>query len=289
MRYGWLQKDDYNLVKEIVRGIFPDEKKISLTITKGRSAITYIVNNEWVVKIPDCSYSAECINNEIKVGQLLATADLPVAVSCPEKVEVELEKDGDSYIIECAVMEKLKGKHPEPFPNPKLSAQLGEFVGALHNVNVQADGALESEWNFMVYNILNKIDAPLSFHGFLRSTVMGSFYEQYVSQVCPVLCHGDLHLGNIIVDDKENLTGVIDFGQSIVGAKTKEFVVPGYLEQPFYEAYRSQCGEDYPGEERLSQLSVITENILDEMKSVCVRRAQAYKTLNSRPMLHERV
>lgn len=108
-----------------------------------------------------------------------------------------------------------------------IARQLGEFCRALHQIPVTADHQLALDWPAFIKQQNHTSYAKRKRQG-LRSDLLADFipYIAFLAYPMPapehyVLMHTDLHPGNLLVeknDDGYNLSGVIDFGDALVGA-----------------------------------------------------------------------
>ncbi|MGN1063224.1 MAG: aminoglycoside phosphotransferase family protein [Alphaproteobacteria bacterium] len=243
---GWIDKKDcFSLAHVILYEIFDGEKKLNFTARESGNSVVFDVNDEWIVKIPTDKNEARAIRHEIKLAQKLKSADLPVEISHPTGVDIAwADSQGDAEQVTCAIMKKIKGSHV-PFdiePNHKLTRQVGEFLAALHAVKVSPDDVRECEWNWNVQKILKKMGPDISLRRYLKSTVFAPLYQAYISRVHPVLCHGDIHRQNVIVDSQGNLSAVIDFGNATLTCRGHEVVEPCFGASSFLTAYRQAAG-----------------------------------------------
>lgn len=166
-------------------------------------------------------------NAEVAALKTCASADLPVAI--PKLLASETHC-GWGYLI----ISKLDGvllsdvlaqlSHAE---KTAIAIQLGEFCNKLHSVKVDATHELALDWPAFIKQQNHTSYAKRKRQG-LRSDLLADFipYIAFLAYPMPkpdhhVLMHTDLHPGNLLVEQGDEgyaLSGVIDFGDALIGA-----------------------------------------------------------------------
>ncbi len=148
--------------------------------------------------------------------------------------------------------------------------KLGEFLRMLHSIGVQealAMGAVPDQLSRMDISLrLPKLQAYL--HevkrrglfpqmGALSRVLESSMPEGHpVSESCVV--HGDLHPGNIVVDDFGTISGVIDWGDVHIGSPAVDLaIVYSFLPRQGREAFCEAYGEAAESVWRLARFKAI--------------------------------
>lgn len=200
-------------INSVINRIVPYKKNCAVRNLSGFCGSTFGVDNDWIIKFPRTPFEFDLMRAECRVAKLLADADLPVEVSKPVIETLPLDSgNGGPYEICYEIMPKIRGFRPKEC-TPGLAREIGEFLGALHNVKVQADDPiLQSDWNTKVWGVLNGHCRDASLRQRLYHSAAHPFYQEYMNAARPALCHLDIHLGNLLVDKRGHLSAVIDFG-----------------------------------------------------------------------------
>ena len=155
------------------------------------------------------------------------------------KLKYSGEIDGWPYII----MDRIEGRTLEglweqlPLENKTaLIRQLGKLIREMHSISVQGLEILDSHWDIFLENqIVNcterhqSLNLPINFTKEIPSYLAAVDYL-LPRGISPVLLTGEYTPMNLIVKENDgfwNLHGLIDFGDSMLGAPDYDFLGPG--------------------------------------------------------------
>ena len=154
--------------------------------------------------------------------------------------------DVDGQAREIMVLELVTGRALSdvvmgltPWEREQVLTRVGAVMSTIHGVKIDGfgrlrpDGRWESpDWDSYVQAIPRERskDAPFLIQAGLHETEVDSLLYLLarlptVARSQPVLCHADLAMSHLFVDDQLNLTGVIDFGQWRGGTPALDFAV----------------------------------------------------------------
>lgn len=232
-----------------LRQIFGLVKTPVLKKMTGTQGLTYLMNKKTVVKIPLTNAQTEQLKALAALLTLLKhktpvrTPDLKLYdfVSTFGTGSAEMSADD----IGMAAGKAVIGCYPlltgsvfsgmPDFYDEELSVRekavyaLGSFVADLHSVTPDEIGSLKiGTARDYLHGILfeefkqETQDVPLS----KRDRLSDGIYNRIFDGCGPdVLCHMDLHMGNVCFDENfQHLTGVFDFGSAVRGPKELEFM-----------------------------------------------------------------
>lgn len=215
----------------------------------GTQGLTYLMNKETVVKIPLTEAQTEQLKALAALLALLKhktairTPDLKLYAFVPavEKSAAEIS----AGVRDAAAGESVIGCYPllkgAVFPSmpvfydedasvrEKAVYELGTFVADLHSVTPAEIGSLKiGTARDYLHGVLfgdfkqETQDVPLLKRDKLLDGVYDRIFDGCDSDV---LCHMDLHMGNVCFDENsQKLTGVFDFGSAVAGPKELEFM-----------------------------------------------------------------
>ena len=90
-----------------------------------------------------------------------------------------------------------------------ISSEISKFMFQLHNLNFTADEVFDI--NNIGLNLTDFIDELLNLHVAPEDKVFWK-YENFKKKNHNTLVHGDLNSSNILLDDNNHVTAIIDFG-----------------------------------------------------------------------------
>ncbi|MGH2461267.1 MAG: phosphotransferase family protein [Chloroflexota bacterium] len=155
-----------------------------------------------------------------------------------------VDVDGQSH--EIMILEPVAGRalsdvvmELTPRERELIFTQVGTVISTIHGIEVDGFGRLRPGGHWESPNresytqaILHQRsrDVPALIQAGLHETEVDSLLELLarlptVAWSQPVLCHADLTMSHLFVDDQLNLTGVIDFGQWRGGPPALDFAV----------------------------------------------------------------
>lgn len=218
---------DEAMVRALLREQHPDLAHLSLTsVGEGWDNHLFRLGDELAVRMPRRAVAVALIENEQRWLPLLSTR-LPLAVPAVRRIG----RPGCGFPWPWSITSWLPGRPAlsSPLRDPSASAlRLGQFVRALHHYAPKE--APHNPWR----------GVPLS----ARTEMLRAHIEQVSTRVdsiavlelwdrClstgawpgpPVWIHGDLHPGNLLVDDGR-LSAVVDFGDLSAGDPATDLAV----------------------------------------------------------------
>ena len=224
--------------RRILREAFPEIAIRTLGyFASGWDYEMWEVNGELLVRFPR---REECGKPLLKEVRLLA--ELADTISAPVPRPQFFSEGCEAFQLPFFGYRKLAGS---PLSKVKLSArkrtsmarQLGRFLSELHRFPPDRAAALgvptysTEGWDQLYSELRETCDHNVSplLSPAERDTVE-AFWESFLgddrnARFQPVLIHGDLGLDHILVDERRaTITGVIDFGDAMVGDPALDFV-----------------------------------------------------------------
>jgi aminoglycoside phosphotransferase (APT) family kinase protein len=208
---------DADLARHLIAGQFPDVALDSLRlIGEGWDNTVWLVDEQWVFRFPRRQLAIPGVEREIAALAALAPR-LPLPVPAP--VFVGVPADGFPWPFFGA--RYLPGSEPlglSESVRARLARPLGEFLHALHASDVPdlpADPFGRGDMSIRVPQARERLaalaaedlwHAPPSVDGVLDAAAALPAPEP------AVVCHGDLHLRHLLVDDHGAAACVIDWG-----------------------------------------------------------------------------
>lgn len=232
-----------------LRQIFGLVKTPVLKKMTGTQGLTYLMNKKTVVKVPLTDAQTEQLKALAALSALLKhktpvrTPDLKLYDFVPTFGTDSAEMSADDIgmaagkaVIGCYPL--LKGvvfSSMPDFYDEELSVRekavyaLGSFVADLHSVTPDEIETLKigTARNYLHGVLFEEFkqetqDVPLSKRARLSDGIYNRIFDGCGSDV---LCHMDLHMGNVCFDENfQRLTGVFDFGSAVKGPKELEFM-----------------------------------------------------------------
>ncbi len=210
----------------------------------------WLADESVVWRIPRRKVGAEALRREAGVMPLLAPA-LPAPVPVPTLVAIE-------GLPTLAWHRLVPGRELAggPEAGAELGRALGRFLRALHDPERvrQAGAGLRADPLGrgdparripLTHRRLDEISTRFEV-GPLRPIV-----DRAAGPTLPAdsVCHGDLHLRHVMVDESGELSGVIDWGDCCLGARAIDLAVVTALtpeaRAPFWEAYGAVTGAEW--------------------------------------------
>ncbi|WP_053402375.1 phosphotransferase [Priestia koreensis] len=218
---------------------------------KGFDNTVYVVNNSYVFRFPRRKIAVSLLQTENTLLPALAPL-LPISISYP----LFFGKPTSQYPWPFTGYHYIQGHLVSTLSREEriLSASLlGEFLRILHDFPVQQARHLGVSEDQLARLDVGKRKPKLLEHLQKANALLPSArfvaLEQWVKHVQPVtirqektLCHGDLHIRNVVLDDTKKIAGIIDWGDVHIGhpAVDLSFVYsyfPSEGRQQFFTTY----------------------------------------------------
>lgn len=213
---------------EIMNKFFPNiEIKTTKLITDGWESDILIVNNETVFRFPKNNGRFDCVYEKEKT---ITDYIRPFISTNISNIKIYKENDIIFSVLDLIAGEDLNNA------NEDITDDFVNFLKELHSVdvvplkkyNLDAENLPFYKYRLDLNNfsfnydvlpdILKKYNLEDDFNTNLRTFTSFNYKDED-----DVLCHNDLHKGNIMVNDGK-LSGIIDFGDTIYTNYNIEFV-----------------------------------------------------------------
>lgn len=210
---------DENLVKSLINKQFPEFAHLPVRfLAAGWDNENYRLGDQYIIRLPRRAVAAPMVKHEIDCLPLLP-AGLPIAVPAP--VRAGLPDDG--YPWHWSIIPWFEGKNAaQSLPDASEAARLVDFLKKLHAVE-QPDFVPENPLRSQPLRMSDeririrmerlKSKTPLltpHIEQLWQDAIDTPFAEKMV------LVHGDLHSGNMVVDNGK-ISAVIDWGDITAG------------------------------------------------------------------------
>jgi aminoglycoside phosphotransferase (APT) family kinase protein len=208
---------DADFARQLISTQFPDVALESLTlIGEGWDNTVWLVDEQWAFRFPRRGLAIPGVEREIAALAALAPR-LPLLVPAP----VFVGRPADGFPWPFFGARFLPGSEPlglSEDARARLARPLGEFLRALHSASVPglpADPFGRADMALRVPGARARF-AALAAEGLWRpphslDAVLDAA-EQLPAPEPTVVCHGDLHLRHLLVDDAGAAACVIDWG-----------------------------------------------------------------------------
>ena len=207
---------DAALVRSLLSEQFPDLDSDSVRpLGEGWDNSVWVVEEAWAFRFPRRKIAIPGVEREIAVLPLLAPL-LPARIPDPHFVGVPSERFPWPFFGAAL----LSGREPADAElgdeaRIELGAQLGRFLRALHDVELDAplpdDPIRRADMPFRVARTREKLALLETWQPPRQLDHILGAAEQLPPSTSRAVTHGDLHLRHLLVDDGA-LTGVIDWG-----------------------------------------------------------------------------
>jgi aminoglycoside phosphotransferase (APT) family kinase protein len=210
---------DEPLARRLIREQFPDLEASSLQLLgAGWDTTVWLVDDEWAFRFPRKSFPIAGLQNEIAYLPKLAPL-LPLPIPVPMLVgEPTDEFRWPFYGAPFLPGRELAEAAPSEADRVELARPLGEFLRALHGLELEADLPLDpvrrADMGHRVASTRERLaecaglglwQAPPSVGGILADA------EGLPPPQPAAICHGDLHLRHLLLDDDARPAAVIDW------------------------------------------------------------------------------
>ena len=249
---------DESLVVHVIGDQFPSLAPISIrTIGEGWDNLAFVVNDQYVFRLPRRRLGVQLIRNEMAVLDSIARR-LPLPIPRPKFigepcVEFPYPFFGYAFLrgTTACRMNLSNGERDG------IADQLAELLVALHSISSDeafAMGAVEDELRrvdpshrvprtrerLRKCHELGLIDSADAFEPIIRSAADLSESER--ASVPRALTHGDLYVRHLLLDDDRRLCGIIDWGDVHAGSIATDLsiaylVLPPESHDRFFHTY----------------------------------------------------
>jgi aminoglycoside phosphotransferase (APT) family kinase protein len=208
---------DADFARQLISSQFPDLALDSLSlIGEGWDNTVWLVDDQWVFRFPRRTLAIPGVEREIRALSALAPR-LPLPVPAP----VFVGEPADSFPWPFFGARYLPGNEPLGLSEDQragLARPLGEFLRALHAADVPdlpADPFGRADMAIRVPQTRERFEA-LAAEGLWHAPPSAFAVLDAAASLPPpaptVVCHGDLHLRHLLVDDAGAAACVIDWG-----------------------------------------------------------------------------
>jgi aminoglycoside phosphotransferase (APT) family kinase protein len=215
---------DATLVRSLLRAQHPDLAHLALqSMDSGWDNAMFKLGDALAVRLPRRLAVAKLIEHEQQWLPQLAPL-LPIAVPAP----VRIGQPAENYPARWSIVPWLRGRNADlREPRPDQAERLAAFLCALHR-----PAPLDAPFNpYRGVPLRERAEQIVERIGRLKreSTLLNEevvrIYEDAVEapiDVEPTWLHGDLHGGNLLVDDDGVITAVIDWGDMSRGDRATD-------------------------------------------------------------------
>ncbi|MFX3618824.1 MAG: phosphotransferase [Sporolactobacillus sp.] len=216
------------LAKKLIDAQFPQLAPAVIEfLGKGYDNTVFLVNQNYVFRFPRRQIAVKLLKTELRLLPVLAGV-LPL----PTGIPLFADKSAPGlYPWPFAGYTLIAGQPAGRLPisaREKAAPQLAAFLRVLHQFDPQQAqllGAPEDSFARLDIDrrrpaLLKQIDQLERFELYPHSEVLRRFVKEMES--CPLsgkkcLVHGDLHPRNLLFDEQQRMTGVIDWGDLHIG------------------------------------------------------------------------
>ncbi len=213
-----------NLVQQLINIQFPEysDLEIKPVENQGHDNRTYRLGDKLAVRLPSAKKYALQVEKENKWLPILSKK-LKTKISKPKHLSVS----SDLFPYPWLILEWIEGEslnNIESVNKNKLALDLSDFLNDLHKVDSK-DGPIAGKHNFFrggllsVYNKETRDSIEILKDEFDTRKLIDIWGEAIESKWSynNVWVHGDLEIGNLIINKHNELEAVIDFGILGVG------------------------------------------------------------------------
>jgi aminoglycoside phosphotransferase (APT) family kinase protein len=239
---------DPRLIQALLHAQHPDLSDRPLVgVGEGWDNAVFRLGDDLAVRVPRRAVAATLIAHEQRWLPELSRR-LPVPVPAPVRVGVP----GCGYPWRWSVVPWLPGQtaHGASIAHAAFGASLADFLVALHEP--AAADAPQNPWRGVpladrassVHDYLDRADGLVD-----RAAVLTAWQQAISADPWPgpaVWLHGDLHPGNLLVD-QGRLSAVIDFGDLTGGDPATDLSVAWMLSDESRRAFRTAYAASRPG------------------------------------------
>jgi aminoglycoside phosphotransferase (APT) family kinase protein len=210
--------------RDTMRHLWPEISVDSFVpIGDGWTCDTYAVNRRWIVQFPKTEYAEESLHRQKVILPCLASR-LPVAVPCPVPAS-----DPEAPAM---LYRRIQGESFPRRPAGTWPEQLGSFLLDLQRIEAKEIRLSErsaADLHRAKRAQLEKMrERVLTLMGRAERTELDGIFREYLQDeqawsFRPVVVHNDLGPAHILVDERGDLSGVIDWEEISVGDPAADF------------------------------------------------------------------
>jgi aminoglycoside phosphotransferase (APT) family kinase protein len=215
---------DESLVRALLRAQHPDLAHLSLQpVDSGWDNAMFRLGDQLGVRLPRRAAAAKLIEHEQRWLPQLAPL-LPIAVPAPVRVGLP----ADNYPARWSVVPWMRGRNADlNEPRPDQAELLAAFLGALHRpgpadapANPYRGGSLRNRDEQIVERV-RRLERETTL---INDDVLRVYQDALEAPIDieATWLNGDLHAGNLLVDDDGAITGVIDWGDMTCGDRATD-------------------------------------------------------------------
>ncbi len=222
------------LAKNLINEQFPQWADLAIKEVKiqGWDNRTFRLGNDMLIRLPSAARYADKVEKEQQWLPKLAP-HLTLQISKP----IAMGKPSDKYPWHWSIYQWLPGTSANQVELDekelsRIAHQLANFLHESQGVDTEY-GPKPGEHNFYrggnvaVYDIETK-DAIQKCNDIIDAKTVAAVWQQALAstwQKDPVWIHGDLSSGNMLLNDENELTAIIDFGGMAIGDPTCDLVI----------------------------------------------------------------
>ena len=215
---------DESLVRSLLRAQHPDLAHWSLQpVDSGWDNAMFRLGDRLAVRLPRRAAATKLIEHEQQWLPQLAPL-LPIAVPAPVRVGLP----ADNYPARWSVVPWMRGRNADlNEPRPDQAERLAAFLCALHRpgpadapVNPYRGGSLR----YRDEQIAERVSRLERVTTLINDDILRIYQDALAAPIDieATWLHGDLHAGNLLVDDDGVITGVIDWGDMTRGDRATD-------------------------------------------------------------------
>jgi aminoglycoside phosphotransferase (APT) family kinase protein len=215
---------DEMLVRSLLRAQHPDLADLPLQPTdSGWDNAMFRLGEDLAVRLPRRLAATKLIEHEQEWLPQLAPL-LPIAVPAP----VRVGRPAENYPARWSIVPWMRGRNADlNEPRPDQAERLAAFLCALHRpapANAPFNPYRGVPLRERAEQIVERIRRPERETTLINDHVVRICQEAIEAPVDvePTWLHGDLHGGNLLVDDDGVITGVIDWGDMTRGDRATD-------------------------------------------------------------------
>ena len=251
--------------EEIIKNSLPDKQILSTKqITTGWTNIVYEVkttDGNFFFRFPRDDFWSRTIVKDHEFSQFINgktdfnTAELNLLYDNGRPFSVHKKIYGHDLAT------KIKDMTPEEIK--VVANDVAKFMYQLHHIPFNQNNLFKT--NEVSVKLVNFLDELLSVHVDPKDKVFWK-YEDFSKKDNNCLVHGDLNLSNIIIDDSNHISAIIDFGFS--GFGNKYYDIARIFSRDYPEDFRNEVIKCYQQLENAELNTSVLNNEIDIWKNI---------------------
>ncbi|SDW59004.1 Predicted kinase, aminoglycoside phosphotransferase (APT) family [Marininema mesophilum] len=254
--------------RELIIDQFPHLSPLTLSrLGEGYDNTVYLVNHQYVFRFPRRKIAVPLLEAEGRILPELVDL-LPIAMPCP----LFYGQPTRDYPWPFIGYSLVSGQTPGPVLKKgrrESTLRLAEFLRKLHSFPIERAREKGVPNDMMARMDINKYAPTLQqyLEKFKNNDLLRdpAPLTKYVFSLQPIqvnhhlaLVHGDLHIRNILVDEDEYLSGVIDWGDIHIGHPALDLsIVYSFLPIEERECFFAHYGEVEEESKKIAQFKAI--------------------------------